>query len=178
MNMMCIKCNTKAVVSLKHLGSFCSKCFLSTIEKRIRKDLNINKVFAPHESVLVVNNSSLKAKLTVYFLNSISKSIPLKIDIKTAQPKKKYDKIITPCNLDDDISLFFESLARTGEPIAQTKEVHLLRTISNEEILITAKLLKIKGPFKKSKLSGILDKLESRYPGSKFGLFNSIKELK
>ena len=175
---MCIKCSNKAVVSLKHMGSFCSHCFLSTIEKRIRKDLNINKVFTPHESVLVINDSSLKAKLTVYFLNSISKSIPLKIDIKNAKPKKRYDKIVTPNNLDDDIAVFLESLFRTSKPVAKTHEIHLLRTVSDEELLLTARLLKIKGPLKKSKLSSVLDALESRYPGSKFGLFNSIAELK
>lgn len=176
--MKCIKCGNNAVVSLKHMGSFCSKCFLSTIEKRIRKDLSVNKVFTPHESVLVITDNSVKSKLTIRFLNSISKSIPLKVDIAKTQPNKKYDKIVTPNNLDDDISFFFESLARTGKPIAQTKEVHLLRTVSNEELLIAAKLLKIKPDIKKSKLSSVLDKLESRYPGSKFGLFNSIAELK
>jgi len=175
---MCIKCSNKAVVSLKHMGSFCSKCFLSTIEKRIRKDLNIHKVFAPHESVLIINDGSLKAKLSVYFLKSISKSIPLKIDIKKAKPRKKYDKIVTPNNLDDDIAVFLESLFRTSKPVNKCKEVHLLRTVSDEELALAARLLKINGPLKKSKLSSVLDALENRYPGSKFGLCNSIAELK
>lgn len=175
--MICIKCANKAVVSLKHAGSFCSGCFLSTLEKRVRKDLSLNKVFAPHNSVLIIDDSSAKAKLSIHFLNSISKSIPLKIDIKAAKPKKKYDKIVTPNNLDDCISLFLESIFRAGKPAAQAKEVHLLRTVSDEEVLIAAKLLKIKAPLKKSKLSSVLDALESRYPGSKFGLLNSIEEL-
>ncbi len=175
--MKCIKCSNKAIVFLKHMGSFCSKCFLSTIEKRIRKDLSISKVFAPRESVLVINDSSLKARLTIYFLNSISKSIPLKIDIMKAKPNKKYDKIVTPFNLDDDIALFIESLFRTGKPILNRQEVHLLRTVSDEELLLLAKLLKIKAPLKKSKLNSVLDALEHHYPGSKFGLFNSMKEL-
>jgi len=175
--MICIKCRNKAVVSPKNLGSFCSACFLTILEKRIRKDLAINKVFSPHQSVLVIDDSSVKAKLTIYFLNNISKSIPLNIDVKKAKPKKKYDKIVTPDNLDNDISLFLESLFTKGKPFFNKNEVHLLRTVSDEELLLASRLLKIKASFKKSKLNNVLDSLESRYPGSKFGLFNSIKEL-
>lgn len=175
---MCIKCGNNAVVSMKHLGSFCSACFISIIEKRIRKDLNVNKVFTPHESVLVIDNGSLKARLSIYFLNSISKDIPLKIDIKKAKPNKGYDKIVTPNNLDDDIACFLESLFTAGRPVPKNKEIHLLRTVSNEELLIAARLLKIKQGIKKSKLNRVLDAMESRYPGSKFGLFNSIVELR
>jgi len=174
---MCIKCRNKAVVSPKNLGSFCSNCFLIILEKRIRKDLAINKVFSPHQSVLVIDDRSVKSKLTIYFLNNISKNIPLKIDFKKTKPKKKYDKIVTPNNLDNDIITFLESLLTTSKPVFNKKEVHLLRTVSDEELLLAARLLKIKASFKKSKLNKVLDSLESRYPGSKFGLFNSIKEL-
>ena len=180
MDMICIKCRNKAVVSLKHMGSFCSNCFLSTIEKRIRKDLSIHKVFTPHESVLVLNDRSLKAKLAIHFLNNIAKSIPLKIDIINAGntlPRKRYDKIVTPDNLDDDVSLFVESIFKTGKPVYNLKEVHLLRTVSDEELILIAKQLKLKALLKKSKLGIVLSRLESNYPGSKFGLLNSIGEL-
>jgi sulfur transfer complex TusBCD TusB component (DsrH family) len=173
--MKCINCSKKTSVSLKHLGSFCSGCFTRIIEKRIRKDLSINKVFSPNDKVLLINDGSLKAMVSEYILKSISKDIPLRIDIKREKTAKKYDKIVTSDSLDNDIEEFLVSIFKKN-PFKKSKEVHLLRTISDKELLVFAKILKIKGTIKKTKLGKILDQLENKYPGSKFGLFRSIKE--
>jgi hypothetical protein len=170
--MQCIKCPNSADTDLKHLGSLCNKCFLRTIEKRIRKDLTINKVFSPNDNILILNDNSLKAELTEYFLKSISKDIPLNIDIKE-KITGKYDKIVAPKNLDDEIESFLEAMFNKTE-YKKSKEIHLLKTVSNEELLILKKILKLKGNITKSKLGNTLDGLEKRYPGSKFGLLKSF----
>ncbi len=170
--MKCIKCQNSADTDLKHLGNLCSKCFLRTIEKRIRKDLTINKIFSPNDKILIIKDNSLKAELTIYFLNSISKSIPLKIDIKN-KIDNKHDKIVLPKNLDDEIEAFLEAMFNKKEYKKQ-KEISLLRTISNEEIIILKKILKLKGNIKETKLGKTLNNLEKKYPGSKFGLLKSL----
>ncbi len=170
--MKCIKCQNSATTGLKHLGSLCNKCLVRIIEKRIRRDLTINKVFAPNDKILLLYNSSLKAELCKHFLKSISRDIPLKIDIKKTKTKK-YNKIVLPKNLDDEIQAFLEALF-TNQEYKKPKEIYLLRTVSDEEIQILKKILKLKGTIKKTKLGNILDNLEKRYPGSKFGLFKSF----
>lgn len=171
--MKCIKCSKSAGTGLKHLGSLCNKCFLRTIEKRIRKDLTVNKVFSPYDKVLLLNDGSVKAELCMYFLKSISKDIPLKIDVKKAKPKTKYDKIVLSFNLDYVIESFLECLF-TKEDYKKDKDVLLLRTVSDEEILVLKRILKLKGTVKKTRLGKQLDDLESKYPGSKFGLFRGL----
>ncbi|MBN1645331.1 hypothetical protein JW851_04850 [Candidatus Woesearchaeota archaeon] len=172
--MKCIKCANSASTCLKHLGGLCNKCFIKTIEKRIRRDLAVNKIFKPHDKILLINDKSLKAELSKYFLQSISKSIPLKIDIKTGKIGKKYNKIIEPKNLDNEIEYFLESVF-AKKSCKKPKAIHLLRTVSDEELLILKKILKLDGTIQKSKLGRMLDDLEKNYPGSKFGLFNSMK---
>jgi len=172
--MKCIKCSNSADTDLKHLGSLCNKCFLKTIEKRIRKDLALNKIFSPNDKVLLLNDNSLKAKISKFFLNQISKSIPLDIDVKKQKSSKKYDKIVFPENLDDEIETFLKSLF-TNKAYKPSKKICLLRTVSDEEILTVKKILKLKGNIKKSDLGKKLDNLEKNYPGSKFGLFKSLQ---
>ncbi|MBD3361376.1 hypothetical protein GF358_01140 [Candidatus Woesearchaeota archaeon] len=169
--MKCIKCQNSGTTGLKHLGPMCNKCFLRTIEKRVRKDLTTNKIFAPNDHILLINDKSVKAAICRYFLDSIKKDIPLDIHIKSIKTGE-YDKIVTSANLDYEIESFLESLF-TNKPYTQSKEVHLLRTVSDEEIITLKKILKLKGSVKKTKMGKILDKLEKQYPGSKFGLFKS-----
>lgn len=170
--MQCIKCPNSADTDLKHIGSLCSKCFLRTIEKRIRKDLTINKVFSPNDKILIIDDGSIKAELNKHFLESISKDIPLNIDTNE-KIDQNHDKIVVPKNLDDEIEAFLEAIFSKKEHI-KPKEIHLLRTVSNEELEILKKILKLKGNIEKSKLSNTLNDLENKYPGSKFGLKKSL----
>lgn len=172
--MKCIKCSKSASISLKHLGCLCNKCFVRTIEKRIRKDLTAHRAFSPNDKVLLLSDSSLKAELCRYFLASISKDIPLQISIKKTKPKAGYDKIVVPLNLDYVIESFLECLF-TKKNYRPRKEVLLLRSVSDEEIMVLKKVLKLKGGIEKSKLGKKLDSLENKYPGSKFGLFRNLE---
>jgi len=175
--MKCIKCSKSAVTGLKHLGPLCNKCFLRAIEKRIRKDLSVNKVFSPHDRVLVVNDGSLKAELSLYFINSISKDIPLKIDISDIKQNvlknSSFDKVVVAANMDNLIGSFLDSLF-TGKEFVFPNQVYLLRSVSDEECLVLKQILMIDKNLFKSGLGKKLDLLEKKYPGSKFGLFRFL----
>lgn len=183
MDEKCIKCTRKRSIFIKHLGSFCSACFVKVLEKRIRKYLSKNKIFSTHDKILFINDNSLKAEAGIFFLNSIQKDIPLKIKIKSVKPEKitskiakKYDKIVIPWNLDNEIILFLESIFK-AEKMKKQSFVKLLKPISDEELEMLAKVRNFKKPMKKTGLSKVLDHLEKKYPGSKFGLLKTAEEL-
>src|SRR3972149_11316153 len=103
--MLCAKCRkNSAESSLRHLGSLCSFCFCALIEKRVRKDVRINRIFRKNDKLLVVGD------LCCYLVKSIIRNLPVKIT-KTDRIKKLREyKTVAPSTLDDEINHFLESI--------------------------------------------------------------------
>ena len=154
---------------------------ITAIKKRIRKSMAA-KPFKKGDRILVLGSGDAKAAVTEFFLRDILKGFPAEITKeKSAKNSAKYDKIIIPWSLEDECSEFIEGLF--GGKIAvksQKKEIRLLKGVKEEEINAVAKSQKLKfkkHDEKKSKIRIMLDLLEKKYPGYKFALLNSIKEL-
>lgn len=181
MKMKCVKCNKKAGISLKHLGgSLCPGCFAEVIEKRIRRAFREHKWISPKDCVLVIDDNTLKARMAIYIISSIFKDRPFNFCFKkgsiddAGRLSAKYDKVIIPWNLDDEIELSLKAVFEAKKP-EKTNFIKPLLNISDEEIEYFAKIKNIKGEKKaKTKLGKMLDDLEKRYPGSKFGLLKSF----
>ncbi|MBW3001656.1 hypothetical protein KY338_00680 [Candidatus Woesearchaeota archaeon] len=179
--MACIKCSRTAKIDLKHLGgSLCPSCFAEVIEKRVRKSLRDNKWLKPADKILYIDDGTLQSKVGIYLIKAIFQNQPFNIDFKKGTIKsadklsKGYNKVLIPWNLDDEIEQYLDALFN-AKKVPKTKHIKLLINISHEEISYFAKIKKIKGRQKtKSKLGKMLDSLEKRYPGSKFGLLRSI----
>ena len=179
--MKCIKCSKKVNISIKHLGGdLCSNCFAEVIEKRVRKSLREHDWLKPDDDIIIIDNSTLKAKVVVYLLKSIFKGQPFRFNIKKAEISsaekiaKARNKVIIPWNLDDEIKQYLDALFN-NKKIKKTELIKPLLNISDEEIGYFAKIKKIKGrKTPKTRLGKMLDNLEKRYPGSKFGLLRSI----
>ena len=76
--------------------------------------------------------------------------------------------------MDDEIEQYLDALFN-NKKIKKTLLIKPLLNISDEEIYYFAKIKKIRGRKKaKTHLGKMLDDLEKRYPGSKFGLLKSI----
>lgn len=184
--MKCIKCNKPSTLNLKHIGVLCRNCFLKVIEKRVRKCLRTQNPIKKNDKILVINNESKEFAVGDYLLNSILKGLPVEITIKKSKtlnlPAKttgKYNKIIIPWSLDDEdaefIGFLFDKNPKTR---FSKKSIKLLKNISEDEIILFAKIKRFK--YKEKKKSGIkkmLDNVENKYPGYKFSLLNSIKNL-
>jgi tRNA(Ile)-lysidine synthase TilS/MesJ len=181
--MGCIKCSKKAeITNLKHIGPACRSCFLKIIEKRVRKGLRTKKLIKKNDRILLIDNGSKEAKAGEFLLKSIIKDLPVKIDAKKAKKissTKKYDKIIMPWSLDDEAEQFLSMVFNKKKHAKYAKKaVKLLKSLSEEEIEQFAKIKRFKYKKKqRSKTKQMLDKLEKRYPGYKFSLLNSIKQL-
>ncbi|MBW2973116.1 hypothetical protein KY346_01850 [Candidatus Woesearchaeota archaeon] len=179
--MKCIKCNKIASIDLKHLGgSLCSNCFAEVIEKRVRKSLRQHDWLKPKDKVLVIDDNSLKSKVSIYLLKSIFKGKPFNLSFKKGSVKsaeklsKGYDKVIIPWNLDDEAEQHLDALFN-NKKIKKTRFIKLLLNVSDEEIDYFARIKKIRGRKKaKTELGKKLDALEKRYPCSKFGLQKSL----
>jgi len=180
--MACIKCKKTKNEHIKHLGgSLCPSCFSKIIEKRVRKSLRENNWIKPKDSVIAIDNETIKAKTGIHILKTIFKNTPLKINIKKgniplpSKTVKKRSKIVIPWTADDEIEQFLDALFN-NQKISKNKYIKLLINISDEELQLYAKANKIKGKKeKKSFLGKNLDELEKRYPGSKLGLLKSIQ---
>lgn len=179
--MPCIKCKKPEKVDLKHLGGpLCYSCFAEVIEKRVRKSLREQDWLKPGQKVVFIDDSTLKAAVAKYLLKSIFKGQPFDIDFKKAsissveKAAKGYDRIILPWSMDDETEQFLAALM-DNKKLPKAKYIKLLVTLLDEEIILFARIKKLEGRIKKkSKLSRMLDDLEKRYPGSKFGLLRSF----
>ncbi|MBD3303575.1 hypothetical protein GF343_00355 [Candidatus Woesearchaeota archaeon] len=179
--MKCIKCSKTAKIGLKHLGgSLCPSCFAEVIEKRVRKSLRDNKWLKPADRIIYIDDGTLQSKAGIHLINAIFKNQPFNICFKkgliksAARLSKGYDKVLIPWNMDDEVVQFLDALFN-AKKVPKKRHIKFLINISDEEIAFFAKIKKIKGTQKaKTRLGKMLDDLEKRYPGSKFGLLRSI----
>jgi hypothetical protein len=142
--------------------------FSQRIEKRIRKDIRINRFFKKDDKIYVND------KLSKLLIEHIIGTLP-----KTYTNKKKANKIVIKYTLDDECDNFLNNLL-FNKKIKKIEGIKLLRTITDKEALLFAKYNNIKFiPNKKNnQIKNILDKLENLYPQTRFSLLKSIKNLK
>jgi hypothetical protein len=175
-NVKCVKCRNKATVSLRTLGSFCNRCFLEVIEKRVRKDMRINEWIKKDDRILLIDDNSKEAKVGEYLLKSIIKGLPVKITKKKSK-LGKFDKIIIPWSLDREVEASLAGIfAKSPKNQRSKKEIRLLRNVLDREIEVFAKIKGFRYANKaRPKLQIMADKLEEKYPGCKFSVLNSMK---
>ncbi len=182
--MLCLKCQKKESNPETHLSSLCNGCFLEQIEKRVRKELRKSNWIRKNDKVLLIINENKESFVTEYLFNSILKNFPINVEKEKtetiASKLDRYDRIVIPWNMDDEATLFlneiFENESYDNVP---DKVVKLLRNVSDKEVGLFAKLkgFPVEEPIK-TNLERAMDKLEKKYPGSKFALIKAKKQLK
>ncbi len=166
--MQCIRCRKKpAAINLQHFKNICNDCFCRLIEKRIRKDTRINSFFKKNDVVFVEDS------LSEYFLKKILKDLPITI---TNKQSKKTNKKIIQSTLDDEIAVFLENIFNNKKnKTNKNNGLSILRTVTDEEAELFAKFKK-KNFMKNKKNKNaeyFIQRMEEKYPGSKFGLMKS-----
>ena len=177
--MKCYLCNKTALIELQKNRSMCNECFCRLLEKRIRKDARINKIFSKNDRILIIG------ELNKYLVKSIIKELPVKLFFrakidKEFVKKNKINKIVINWTLDDEIHEFLKDFfadkmtAGTGK-----KYIKLLRKITDKEAELFVKIKKLK--FKKNKKDKHIEKflqgLEKDHPEIRYTLFRNIKKL-
>lgn len=143
--------------------------FCKNMEKRVRKDIRINKLFTKNDRIYV------KDKLSKFLIDKIISTLPKTF---TNNPKKA-NKIVVKYTLDDKCNDFLEKIFYNKKK-KTIKGIKLLRTITDKEALLFAKYNNIEfEPNKKNKkIKEILDNLEKSYPQTRFSLAKSTESLK
>ncbi|MBN2367899.1 hypothetical protein JXC34_02695 [Candidatus Woesearchaeota archaeon] len=190
--MRCVKCGKPSELKVQNLEA-CESCFIKIIQKRVRKELRLNRLIKKNDRILVIDDSSAESKASEYLLKDIIKNLPVKITVKKIsynlgeELNGDYDKIIIPWNADKEDEYFLHAVFQNKDApylghykLGKKTYVKLLLPVLHDEVILYAKSkkFKFKKDEKKSYVSGLLDKLEKEYPEVKFSLLKSTIEIR
>jgi hypothetical protein len=183
---LCNKCNKNTT-----LHTYCKKCFLHIVEKRIRKNIRINIGFKKNDRVLIME------PICKHFISKFSNLINIQYIPKSKFGIKKWnDKIyinkllieyinnnkikytFIPLTINNEVSLYIESLFKGLKPKSinnKNKIYQLFNTITSEELLRFCNYKKIKYIPEKSKINDFINDIEKRYPGTIFSMKHAIE---
>lgn len=169
---MCRACNTKPVyISKINKKKYCKSCFNKYFEKKVRKTLRVNNLIQKTDKLTI---KGINQQLLFFLLNKIIRNI------KITKQINKADKIIIANTIDDEAGQIIKAqiikTKYTSKPI-EKKIIKPLYQMLDKEVLIFAKINKLKFKPKKSKIKTELDKLEQKHPGTKNSIVKSNKLL-
>ncbi|MFH1589120.1 MAG: hypothetical protein ABIB43_00970 [archaeon] len=142
--------------------------FLKMIEKRVRKDLRINKKIEPKKVELLVNGSKESLMTKVLLENIFGKHLQI------TEVKKATNKTLIPTNLDSEIENNLDVYLKNKQPIKN--KLKILDNVLEEEIIIFCKLKNIKIR-KIKKENSLIESIDKKYPGTKFALAKSFEKI-
>ncbi len=189
--MKCVKCNAQATIHLENLD-VCRGCFQKIIQKRVRKEIRIKKLIEKDDIILLIDDGSAEAKLSIYLLKETI-NLPVKIDVKKKsymlgeEIKGKYTKIVIPWNADKEgeylLNCFFEKEKPEYLMHFRIKTKTYLKPlvhVMHKEIAEFCKIKDFKFTEKKYVTAGsdMINKLQKEYPEITFSLVKSAEELK
>jgi hypothetical protein len=190
--MKCVKCSAAATIHMANLDA-CRGCFQKIIQKRVRKVIRIGSLIETKDRVLIIDDRSAEAKLSIYYINEIVKDPSVSVDTKKKgyvlgeKIAGQYDKIVIPWSADMEgeylLSCFLEKKELTylsHFKIGKKQYIKPLMHVMHKEAAELCNLLKLKFSEKKkeSPASVMIDRLQEEYPETAFGLVKSAQELK
>ncbi|NQU98063.1 hypothetical protein HQ533_01225 [Candidatus Woesearchaeota archaeon] len=168
-NQKCFGCRQKASIKLSYTKrEYCDKCFLKLIEKRVRKDIRINKKIK-EKTIELLNDNSKEFFIAKTLLNNIfGKHLAIK---EVKNPSKE---TIIPTNLDREVKRNLKNYLENKNNKKDHKKI--LDNVLEEEIIFLCKVKKIKVSKKEGKNS-LIEEVEKEYPGTKFALARSFEKI-
>ncbi len=189
--MKCVKCGKKAEIALPHIAA-CSSCFTGIIQKRVRKEIRINRLVRKNDRLLILDDDTSAAKLAAYLLRVILKPVPLSMQVRKRQYapgdsiKGNFNKIVLAWTQEDEADYFLDSFFADKVPyyighftLDKKKYIKPLLHVSKKEADLYAKIKNFK--FTKSEETDIvkmLDRLNKNHPEIIFNINNNIQKLK
>ncbi|MBT7902443.1 hypothetical protein HN587_01170 [Candidatus Woesearchaeota archaeon] len=167
--------------------NLCKKCFVSILERKIKKSTRNSNKLQKETKVLLFDSISehiikdvikLPLNITIkklsFFkiksLKEINKNTQLKEFIK----KNEIQKVIIPWTQDDEVELFLSNWFEDKKNELPQKFVKLFLPISDVALNTYCKLKEIQfTPTKRKELSKRIDLFEKKYPGTKNSITKS-----
>jgi hypothetical protein len=188
--MKCIKCSKDADVKIED-KNFCSDCFCEVIEKRVKKDVRNQRIFSTNDKNKIKSGMNILILDDGYLLKSIIKDRRISLEAekiklfnikKDYDPKKRYDKMIVPWNLDDEAAEYISSLLQgiMSKRKDDKKTIIPLIGVTDNEALIFSKIKKLKYKINKQHNDAriMIEKLDKKYPGTKFSILKTIRKTR
>ncbi len=177
--MKCYICSKKNARKQQKGRAICDRCFCTLLEKRIRKNARLNKFFSKGDRILVIGG------INKYLVNSIITDLPVRLWFKPKEDKEfikrnKINKLLVEQSMDDSINHFLNGFlsGNIKKEHAQNR-ISLLEVADDQELALFAKLNHLEfTPNKKDKaVQSLIEAVNQKHQGAKFGLFNSMREL-
>ena len=75
--MQCVKCGAKAVYYSVYSGhSFCAKCFMKSVEQRVRATINRYKLFDPEDRIVIAISGGKDSQVLATIIAKVEKDFP------------------------------------------------------------------------------------------------------
>ena len=141
--------------------------FCRIIEKRIRKNARLNKLFRKSDKILV------KDDISEHFVKKITKDMPVSI-VKSG----KADKIVESWTADDEINNFFMNILGYGEKQDKNK-VKIFLGVTDDELEEYCRLngISFRRREKDKEIKKLIDSVTVKHPDSRHKAIKSIERL-
>lgn len=162
--MKCVKCGKKAELKVQNLDA-CKKCFIKIIEKRVRKEIRINRLIEKNDKILIIDDGSAEAKSAIFILSKILKDLPVNIEAKKKQYELgekvsgNYNKVLIPGNCDKEGEYFLSCVFHNKKmpflghfTLGKKQYLKIFLPVLEKEVRIYADIQKLKYKSKKKKI--------------------------
>ncbi|MFH1071870.1 MAG: hypothetical protein V1743_00395 [Nanoarchaeota archaeon] len=180
-------CKKKPALTLSYnRRGYCSSCYLSMIEARIRKALRTTSPIDVKRTFRMLNDDSPEYHVARHFLDRIfGEHLKLKVVscLPTNKDKKKQEllhtlkkdeQLILATSMDAALASDFEKFIRNVRGVKKDKRIiSILDNVLDEELAWLARLLKINKNSVQHK-NPLIESIEKKHPGSKFCLKKSL----
>lgn len=165
--MTCLKCKK----DFETFRGYCNNCFPELLERRAKKELSDSGWPKKGDKILVLDDGTIVSSVSLYILKGLLKGFPAEI-----VSEGDHDIKIIPWTADQEIEEFFKKIMEKEES-PKNSDVKLLRKALYEEVEHYAEIKNIAGDRRvKTQVQELVDKLEKRYPGTKFATLKASEE--
>ncbi|MBU1975644.1 MAG: hypothetical protein KKG59_04540 [Nanoarchaeota archaeon] len=165
-------CKNKSTIMLSYINrGYCDKHFMELIEKRVRKELRVNKIIDVKKKYNILADNSKEFLISKYILNSIF-GRALKLEVVNEIKSKN---TIVPTNMDREINSMFDAFLK-NKSIPQKIGITILDNVLDEELMHIAKILNIKNATQEDRLA-LIEEVNSKHL-IKFSLKKSLNHVR
>ena len=176
---MCKQCETNPVYEFTNQRKLCKICFVKYFQKKVLYTIRKFKMAHSEDTISYKNNKNFRDVI----LEDILKMFAEKANAKLTKSSKA-NKIAISSTLDsesDEIThRLMEKNAKIDFSPVEGKTIKPLYLFLDEEILLYAKIRKLKFRIKKEKkdkISSFIDELEEKHPEIKRAIVNSFLKI-
>ncbi len=181
--MICRRCGKRQAGQV-----YCRPCFLDIIEKRLRKHLRSGKV-KMDDRILVMDPVSgrllknlgakavIKKPKSLFGIRGWDFSVLEGSELISFMKKQKIDRTMLPLTIDDELAFYLEGIF-SGRKFRLKKNPKIMTLpFTGEELALFCRYKKLRLQRHSSDIHRFLDRMEHRFPGTKFSFYRAYQSM-